>query len=212
MIPVARARQSDFQICHESFFGAIFHRTKALLYFAVPRHSCFSAQHDLRCSFSERANGPQSMQTDHLWWLHVLVRSSRAQTLMAWAQAVLRSIVKEETALTKISASRFATVLQAIGPPNGRRLEFLRAHYAAPGRAATAATLAERVGYSGDNGITLWYGRLARQIGAFVGEGNPDLSLLVELVRPPTVTNKEWILVMRPEFAVGLKKAGWIED
>jgi len=71
--------------------------------------------------------------------------------------------------------------------------------------------LAEQVGYRG-SGINLWYERLAKQIGAFVGERNPDISLLVELVRPPTVTNQEWILVMRPEFAVGLKKAGWIED
>jgi hypothetical protein len=45
-----------------------------------------------------------------------------------------------------------------------------------------------------------------------VDERNPDMSLLVELIRPQTVTNQEWILVMRPEFAVGLKKAGWIED
>jgi hypothetical protein len=72
--------------------------------------------------------------------------------------------------------------------------------------------LAEQVGYSGDNGINLGYGRLAKRIGAFVGERNPDMSLLVELVRPPTVTKQEWTLVMRPQFAEGLKRAGWIKD
>jgi hypothetical protein len=114
--------------------------------------------------------------------------------------------------MTKISASRFATVLQAIGPPNGRRLKILRAHYAAPGRAVTATMLAEQAGYKGYSGIDLWYGSLAKQIGTFVGERNPAISLLVELVRPPRVTKREWILVMRPEFAVGMKRAGWIED
>jgi hypothetical protein len=71
--------------------------------------------------------------------------------------------------------------------------------------------LAEQAGYRG-SGIYLSYESLAKQIGAFVGERNPGVSLLVELVRPPTETNQEWILVMRPEFAVGLKRAGWIED
>jgi hypothetical protein len=73
------------------------------LFSTGPRQSCisprrgtlvFSPRHGLRCSFSERANGPQSMQADHLWWLHVLVRSSRDQTQSDWAAAVLRSSVQ----------------------------------------------------------------------------------------------------------------------
>jgi hypothetical protein len=54
------------------------------------------------------------------------------------------------------------------------------------------------------------YGKLAKQIGAFIGKRKPHLSLLVEFVKPPTVTNRQWILVMRPEFAKGLKRAHWI--
>jgi hypothetical protein len=183
-------------------FGAIFHRGTAFLYFATPRFTML---------FSERANGPKSMQADHLWWLGVLV-SFRDQTQPDWVPAVSRSSVQDEVALTKISASRFASVLQAIGPPNGRRLEILRAHYAAPGRAATATVLAEVVGFKGSIGINLSYGTLAKQIGLLIGEDCPNISLLFEVVRPTTATSRECVLVMRPEFADGLKRAGWIED
>ena len=129
-----------------------------------------------------------------------------------WAQGVLRSRIPHETGMTRVSATRFASVLQAIGRPHGRRLKILRAHYAIPGRAATTSVLAECVGYKGNNGINLWYGKLARQIGALIAEESPNLSLLFEVVRPTTMRSREWILVMRPEFADGLKRAGWIED
>jgi hypothetical protein len=72
--------------------------------------------------------------------------------------------------------------------------------------------LAERVGFKGSIGINVSYGTLAKQIGWLIGEESPNISLLFEVVRPTTVTSREWILVMRPEFADGLKRAGWIED
>jgi hypothetical protein len=37
-----------------------------------------------------------------------------------------------------------------------------------------------------------------------------DLSLLVDFVRPNAVTNREWVMVMHPQFAEALKRAGWI--
>jgi len=114
--------------------------------------------------------------------------------------------------MKRVSATRFASVLQAIGRPQGRRLKILRVHYAIPGRAATTAVLAKCVGYKSNNGINLWYGKLARQIGALIAEESPNLSLLFEVVRPTTMRSREWILVMRPEFADGLKRAGWIEE
>ena len=129
-----------------------------------------------------------------------------------WAQSVLHSRIPHEIAMKRVSATRFASVLQAIGPPHGPRLEILRAHYAAPGRAATAIALAERVGFKRNIGINVSYGRLAKQIGMLIGVQNPNLSLLFEVVRPTTATSREWILVMRPEFADGLKRAGWIEE
>jgi hypothetical protein len=109
-----------------------------------------------------------------------------------------------------ISASRFASALTAIPRPGARELRFLQAHYNAPGRASTATVLADKVGYRGFGGINLVYGKLAKQIGEFIGRRKAHLSLLVEFVRPPTVTNKHWILVMRPEFAEGLRQARWL--
>jgi hypothetical protein len=211
MVPVARAQQPNFQIL-QILFGAIS---------TGPRQPCISPRHGTLVFHHATVYDAlsQSAPTGHspcrqiicggsvCWSVRPEIKRIRTGNRPSLAQAF-----EHEVALTKISASRFAIVLQAIGPPNGRRRKFLRAHYAAPGRAVTATVLAERVGYKGYNGIDLWYGRLAKQIGAFVGERNPDISLLVELVRPPTVTNREWILVMRPEFAVGLKRAGWIED
>jgi hypothetical protein len=211
MIPVARAQQPDFQIFYKCFWSyfppdqgtLVFPDATALLFF---RHARFTML------FS------QSAPTDHSRCRRIICGGSicwsvrpeiRRHWLGHWPS--FAPVFKQEAGVVKISASRFAIVLQAIGPPNGLRREFLRAHYAAPGHAATVTVLAEQAGYR-RSGIYLWYEGLAKQIGAFVGERNPGVSLLVELVRPPTGTNQEWTLVMRPEFAVGLKRAGWIED
>jgi len=43
-------------------------------------------------------------------------------------------------------AKQFERALRRIDPPRDRRLQFLRKHYDAPGRALTARLLAERVG------------------------------------------------------------------
>jgi hypothetical protein len=114
--------------------------------------------------------------------------------------------------MTKVSASQFESALKKVRRPKGKQLDFLRAHYEAPGRAATATALAKEVGYKSYSAINLQYGILASQVGVYVGVPKPKVkvSLLVDLVRPPSVTNQEWILVMRPEFADGLKRAGWV--
>jgi hypothetical protein len=114
--------------------------------------------------------------------------------------------------LTTISAWHFARALGAIGRPDGRRLDILRAHYAAPGHAATATVLAEQVGYKNNKGIAVWYGQLARQITMLVGDESTNLSLLFEIVGSTTAKSGDRVLVMRPEFADGLKRAGWIEE
>jgi hypothetical protein len=88
----------------------------------------------------------------------------------------------------------------------------LQVHYAAPDRAATAAVLAERVGFKGSIAINVSYGTLAKQIGLLIGEECPNISLLFEVVASTTAKSGEWILVMRPEFTDGLKRAGWIEE
>jgi hypothetical protein len=102
--------------------------------------------------------------------------------------------------------------LQAIGRPDERQLEILRAHYAASGRAATTTELAEQIGFKGSFGISASYGRLVKQIGMLIGEDCPTISLLFEVVGSTTAKSGDRVLVMRAEFADGLKLAGWIEE
>jgi hypothetical protein len=89
-------------------------------------------------------------------------------------------------------------------------MQFLRAHYKARGRALTAKRLAQKVGYKNYRAINRLYGLLAAKMGPLVGQPNSDIDLLVESAPPKSITNKEWILIMRPEFAAGLKRAGWV--
>lgn len=112
--------------------------------------------------------------------------------------------------MAKVSASGFALALNKVDKPGGRQLQFLRAHYKAPGRALTARRLAQEAGYKSYRGINLWYGRLAAKIGPMVGNSGAGMLLLVEFAPPKSLTNKEWILVMRPEFAQGLRLARWV--
>jgi len=94
--------------------------------------------------------------------------------------------------------------------PRGRQLDFLREHVQAPGRALTARRLAQTVGYQNHGGINLQYGLLAHRIGDALGRRDVHLSLLVDFVRPKSVTNTEWVLVMHPQFADALRQAGWV--
>jgi hypothetical protein len=106
--------------------------------------------------------------------------------------------------------SQFAHALATLPTPGGRQLDFLREHANAPGRVLTARRLADAVGYQNHGGINLQYGLLARRIGEALGRSDVNLSLLVDFVRPKAVTNKEWVMVMHPQFAEALKQAGWI--
>ena len=113
-----------------------------------------------------------------------------------------------------ISASRFVYALRRI-QPKAKQLQFLREHFRAKGRALTARRLAGRVGYKTHGGVNLWYGRLARQIAEELsiktGGASPTwISLLVDLVGRGEVTNREYVLVMRPEFADALKRSKWV--
>ena len=108
------------------------------------------------------------------------------------------------------TAKQFVTAMRSMKKPGGRHPLFLQAHYKAPGRAQTATKLAQAAGYENFRGINLWYGRLADKIGAALGHKNANLALLVEFAPPRSVTNKEWVLMMRPAFADALKQVGWV--
>lgn len=116
--------------------------------------------------------------------------------------------------IKNVPTEQLAAALLEIGVPRGNQVRFLRAHSQAPGRASTASALAKIAGYKNFNGINLSYGKLAAKIRACLAlpksPGESELSLLVEFVPPPSVTNKQWVLVMRTEFAKALKLAGWV--
>jgi hypothetical protein len=75
----------------------------------------------------------------------------------------------------------------------------------------TASRLAKAAGYRSFDGINLQYGLLAKRIGAAMGRSDAGITLLVEGVQPKSVTNREWLLAMRVEFAEALKRVGWID-
>jgi len=112
--------------------------------------------------------------------------------------------------MAKVSAAQFTSAMNNLAKPGGKQIQFLRAHYKAPGKALTAKRLSQRVGYKSYRAINLLYGLLAAKMGRLVGQPNSGLPLLVEFAPPKSITNKEWILIMRPEFAAGLKRAGWV--
>jgi len=115
----------------------------------------------------------------------------------------------------EISVSEFRKALETIGKPRGRQLKFLRAHANATGRAMNMASIARSAGYRDFRGGNIQYGLLDARIGAALGRKDQRISLLVEFVAPKGrsrdhISNDEWILVMRPDFAKALELEGWI--
>ena len=110
----------------------------------------------------------------------------------------------------RISKAEFKRALELIGPPGGRQLRFLQAHYSSPGRASTATKLAWAAGYKNFNALNLQYGTLARRVGEALGINGATLGLLLEFIEPYSLTNEHWILLMRPELADALRELRWV--
>jgi hypothetical protein len=108
------------------------------------------------------------------------------------------------------TAQKFAKALRQIEKPAGKQLHFLQHHSEAAGRALTATMLGSSVEYKSYRAINLHYGKLAILIGNELGITDPGLGLLCEFIKPNVLTNREWILIMRSEFAEGLRRAKWI--
>jgi hypothetical protein len=114
------------------------------------------------------------------------------------------------------TASKFASALSALketAPPSKKQKLFLQAHYSAKNQTSTATKLATKVGYKNHGGINLQYGKLAKRpadkLGLYLGP-DPYMLLLVEIRRPENSANDHYNLIMRDEFAKGLKSAGWV--
>jgi hypothetical protein len=106
--------------------------------------------------------------------------------------------------------AQFRRALDAIGTPGGSQQKFLKAHYKARGRAATMTQLAKAARYQRFTGVNLRYGMLANRIGQELGMRDANLTLLCDFIAPQGVTNRGWVLVMKPRFAAALDKAGWV--
>ena len=115
--------------------------------------------------------------------------------------------------MKRVTAQLFADALSGL-ELKGKQKEFLRAHYEAPHRALTVTMMAKEVGYKRYGGINRHYGGLAKKLGDKLGiKTRPEddyLSLLCEFVKPNKLTNSECMLIMRPEFAEGLRLARWV--
>ena len=109
-----------------------------------------------------------------------------------------------------VSSRQFEAALRQLPVPGGRQLDFLHFHEKAKARAVTATMLGDRAGYKSYRPINLLYGTLAKQIGEKLVIPHQGLALLCDFFKPGEITNEQWVLIMRPEFADGLKRAKWL--
>src|SRR5947207_13187633 len=112
-----------------------------------------------------------------------------------------------------ITSRQFKKALQVLGQPTGGQRRFLKAHYRATGRVQPMWNLATAAGYRAFTGVNLQYGWLARRIGNILGHPlpRPRIGLLVEFVDPPRISNRNYVLHMKPAFASALRSAGWVQ-
>ena len=93
-----------------------------------------------------------------------------------------------------------------------KKLEMLRAHYAAPGRTATMATLAHHVGYPNHSSANLHYGGLAKALadaGEFpLPERDFGLSAIATWEYSPRDYSGHFAFTMRPALAAALEELG----
>lgn len=123
--------------------------------------------------------------------------------------------------MKNVTTKEFLAQLLNMRKPGGRILTFLKAHCDSTGDASTMTTLAKEVGYRNYRAMNLHYGGLAKRIARALGRPTPPghvaLGLLVEFVPPKrrstnNLSNTEYIVIMRREFADALVSAGWITE
>ncbi|MBK6418071.1 MAG: hypothetical protein IPF79_02625 [Ignavibacteria bacterium] len=105
---------------------------------------------------------------------------------------------------------QFSQAISRISKPSESIIRLLRVHDGISGRVATASVLADKVGWQSYRAVNLHYGRLAKRIGSAMDIPEANLNLLVDFVRPEDITNKEWLLVMKPAFAEAIRTLHWI--
>lgn len=108
------------------------------------------------------------------------------------------------------SAAEFSAAMLRIRKPAPSIRKMLRFHLKAPNQISIARELAAKAGYKSWHAANLHYGTLGKRIANALGHGPANITLLVRLVPPGALTNAEWLVMMRPEFAEALRKSKWI--
>ena len=111
-----------------------------------------------------------------------------------------------------IGSKEFKHALSKLRPTKPQ-LKFLQEHYRAVGRVSTMSNLAKAAGYKNYGGVNLQYGSLAKRIGRILQRPLPAtrVTLLVDFVDPESVSNRNWIVHMRPAFASALRAMNWVK-
>jgi hypothetical protein len=109
--------------------------------------------------------------------------------------------------MASITSEQFKRALSSIGPLTEGQRRFLQEHYRAVGRVSTMSNLARAAGYRGYGGVNLQYGILAKRIAKVLHRPVPAIrvEVVAEFVEPTKISNKDWVLHMRPAFASALR-------
>jgi len=122
---------------------------------------------------------------------------------------------------SNITTAHFVSVMSDMKKPSAPICRLLKAHCNSLGRVSTMSLLAEAARYNSFSPANLHYGGLARRIGKHLAISEPTLklptesdaylSLLGDFIPPGKLTNTQWLLVMKPEFAEALLECGWVK-
>lgn len=112
--------------------------------------------------------------------------------------------------MPKSTTAEFTAAMLRLRKPAPSIRKMLRFHLKAPNQVSIARELAKQAGFKSWHAVNLHYGTLGKRLARELGTGPSRLSLLVRFVPPGRLTNKEWLVMMRPEFAAALRKSTWI--
>ena len=92
--------------------------------------------------------------------------------------------------------------------------KLLRAHLDSTGRVMTMSNLAHAAGYSSFQPANAQYGLLGKRIAEALDLPIPEtrLSVLCDFIAPRKQSNKEWLIIMRPNFARALELSQLLDD
>ena len=115
------------------------------------------------------------------------------------------------------SLDAYVAAFQALedkGKITDKQHQMLKVHHAAPGRAVSATTLAEAVGYAGYSSANMQYGKLAHALSRELGVNLPSVQvgLLAQFVYPAQAKNDQFLWLLRERVALALEELGWVQQ